>query len=319
MSRSEALDLFQKGIRGVLEFNKKRMLMRPELEYFSNLERNQLLWWMRPDLSAVNLKGAHLEDVNFSGTNLERANLENTDLRGANLRHANLRYANLKNADLAVADMCGANLENALLVDCRVYGVSAWDVNLNGTIQRNLNISGSIGQKLFVDNLKIAQFLYLLLNESDIREAIDTITSKVVLILGRFHAERKSILDAIRIQLRKLDYVPVLFDFDKPSNRDLTETISTLAHMSRFIIADITDAKSIPQELQAIVPNLPSVPIQPLLECSAVEYAMFEHFHRYPWVLPIYHYDETLEPSKKMVADIISAPENKMNAWKIMG
>jgi hypothetical protein len=48
---------------------------------------------------------------------------------------------------------------------------------------------------------------------------IDTITSKVVLILGRFTPERKSVLDAIRDQLRKRNYLPVLFDFEKPSNR----------------------------------------------------------------------------------------------------
>lgn len=63
-------------------------------------------------------------------------------------------------------------------------------------------------------------------------------------ILGRFTEERKAVLEVIRNELRKRDYLPVLFDFEKPASRDLTETISTLAHMARFVMADITDAKS---------------------------------------------------------------------------
>src|SRR4029077_11573047 len=103
--------------------------------------------------------------------------------------------------------------------------------------------------------------IYLLLNNQKIRQVIDTITSKVVLILGRFTEERKRVLDAIREELRKHDYIPVLFDFDKPATKDLHETITTLARMSRFVIADITDAKSIPQELVSIVEQLPSLPV----------------------------------------------------------
>ena len=91
-------------------------------------------------------------------------------------------------------------------------------------------------------------------------------------------------------ELRKQDYLPILFDFDKPASRDITETISTLAHLARFVIADVTDAKSIPQELMTIIPNLPSVPIQPLILTSQHEYGMFEHFTRYSWVLPVFRY-----------------------------
>jgi hypothetical protein len=134
----------------------------------------------------------------------------------------------------------------------------------------------------------VAQFIYLLLNNQKIRQVIDTITSKVVLILGRFTEERKRVLDAIREELRKHDYIPVLFDFDKPTTKDLHETITTLARMSRFVVADITDAKSIPQELVSIVEQLPSLPVQPILQQDCEPWAMYDHIQRYPWVLELY-------------------------------
>jgi len=176
------------------------------------------------------------------------------------------------------------------LAGASVYGTSVWEVDLSGANQRNLVITLDPAPVVTVDNLEVAQFIYLLLNNGNIRQVIDTITSKVVLILGRFTPERKAILDAIRNEIRKRDYLPVLFDFARPSNRDITETISILAHMARFVIADITDAKSIPQELMTIVPTLPSVPVQPLLLASQREYGMFDHFKRFPWVLEPYLY-----------------------------
>ena len=160
-------------------------------------------------------------------------------------------------------------MEDATLTDARVYGISAWDLKLKGAIQRELIITpADAPSTITVDDLEVAQFIYLLLNNDRIRKVINTITSKVVLILGRFSPERKAVLDALREELRKRDYLPIVFDFEKPSNRDLTETVSTLAHMAKFVIADLTDAKSLPQELASIVPFLPSVPIQPILLAS---------------------------------------------------
>jgi hypothetical protein len=164
-----------------------------------------------------------------------------------------------------------------------------------------------------VDSLEVAQFVYLLLSSAKIRQAIDTITAKVVLILGRFTPERLSVLHKIREALRMRDYLPLLFDFAGPTSRDLTETISTLAHLARFVVVDLTDARSIPQELMAIVPNLPSVPIVPLLAASQTEYSMFEHFRRYPWVL-----DTVLYPNEESLLElldsrVISAAEALMN------
>jgi len=142
-----------------------------------------------------------------------------------------------------------------------------------------------------VDNLEVGQFIYLLLNNEKIRDVIDTIGKKAVLILGRFTPKRKAVLDAIREALRHVGYLAILFDFEKPSTRDTHETIVTLAGMARFIIADITDPKSIPQELGSIVPNLPSVPLQPLLQTGNEPWGMYDHIKRYDWVLPLFRYE----------------------------
>jgi hypothetical protein len=171
-----------------------------------------------------------------------------------------------------------------------VFGISVWDVNLKGAIQSNLVITPPRQSIVQVDNLEVAQFIYLILNNSKIREVIDTITSKVVLIVGRFTSERKALLDAVREELRKRNYLPVLFDFQKPDSRSFTETVSTLAHMARFVIADLTDPRSIPQELMRIIPHLPSVPVMPLFLASQQEYGMFTDFRSYPWVLEPYCY-----------------------------
>jgi hypothetical protein len=83
-----------------------------------------------------------------------------------------------------------------------------------------------------VDNIIFAQTVYLLLNNEEIRDLIDTITSKAVLILGRFSKERIPILDALRDALRRRGFLPIVFDFERPKGRDFTETIMTLAGMS---------------------------------------------------------------------------------------
>jgi hypothetical protein len=122
-----------------------------------------------------------------------------------------------------------------------------------------------------------------MLNNQKIRDVIDTITSKAVLILGRLTDKRKEVLDALLEELCKRDYLPILFDFDKPTSKDLTGTVKTLANTFRFIVADGTDPKSIPHELASIVPTT-IVPVQPILLASEREYVMFGDLQRkYHW------------------------------------
>lgn len=249
----------------------------------------------RADLSRANLSGADLR-----GTNLSKADLSEAILQGANLQNADLRRANLSRADLREANLTG----------CLIYAVSAWDVQLENTLQLGLVITDLGQPTVTVDNLEVAQFINLLLTNKKIRDAIDAVTSKVVLILGRFTPERKQILDAIRDRLRS-GYIPVMFDFEKPSSRNFTETVRTLAHISRFIIADLTDPSSIPQELQAIVPIL-AVPVQPILLEGKREYAMFVDFLKtYHWMLPIHFYKDQADLLATLKEQVIEPAEQK--------
>jgi uncharacterized protein YjbI with pentapeptide repeats len=264
-------------------------------------------------LVGTKLVGSTLSEADLRKTDLSHADLSGADLSGADLKEANLSGANLRGANLSTATLVSTDLTGADLTGCLVYGVSAWNLQLDRTKQQNLVITGEREPEITIDNIEVAQFIYLMLHNQKVRDVIDTITSKVVLILGRFTNERKAVLDALRDELRKHNYLPILFDFDVPATRDITETVSLLARMARFIIADLTDPSSIPKELEAIVPTL-AVPVQPLLEGASRPYAMFKDNWKYDWVLPVYRY-EGLEPLLAVLAEKVIAPaEGKVNA-----
>jgi hypothetical protein len=166
--------------------------------------------------------------------------------------------------------------------------------------------------EITVDNIEVAQFIYLLLHNEKIRHVIDTITSKAVLILGRFTPERKAVLDALREELRKRNYLPIMFDFEKAVNQTTDETITLLARMARFVIADISDAKSVLHELRAIVPDLPSVPVQPIIVATQEEKGMFDFFRRYPWFLETHRYDSQEQLISDLSQRVIHPAEAKV-------
>jgi hypothetical protein len=129
---------------------------------------------------------------------------------------------------------------------------------------------------------------------------------------GRFTDERKAVLDGLRDELRNRNYLPILFDFDKPTSRNTVETITLLARMARFVIADISDAKSVLQELQAIVPDLPSVPIQPVIIRSQDEPGMFDFYRHFPWFLPVHRYDTPAQLLSELSNRVIEPSEAKV-------
>ncbi len=323
MANEENLDLLRQGMDTWNDWRNENFGLGADFRGAdlkgANLGRADLSW---VNLSKADLRGADLSWADLSWADLSRANLSRANLRGANLSRANLSRADLSRADLSRADLSranlrcsllnGTNLENANLTECLIYEVSAWNLKLEGANQSNLIITPANKLTIMVDNLEVAQFMGLLINSHKIRDVINTITSKIVLILGCFTSERKAVLDVIREALRSLDYLPVVFNFDKPASRDITETISCVASMARFVIADITAPKSILQELQSIVPHLRSVPVQPLQHALAGKKdAMFEPFQQYPWILETYHYDSLEQVSASLNKKIIAPAEAK--------
>jgi hypothetical protein len=326
MADQEHLDILKQGI---WEWNEWRednpAITIPELGG-ADLRKMDLSWanlegaiLIGSDLTSANLYKAVLVGADLSEARLEFANLFGANLRGASLCcahlwRANLSQANLTEASLDFALIIDADLRDANLTGCSVFGVSVWKVDLEGAIQSKLLITDQLMEEpeITVDNLEVAQFIYLLLHNGKIHNLMETIISKVVLILGRFTPKRKPVLDALRNELRKYNFLPVVFDFDPSTKRDLTETIAALAHMSRFIIADLTNAKSLPQELERIVPHLPSVPVQPILQGGAREYPLFEHYKQYSWVLPVYRYLDTPSLLASIEEKVIRPVEQKV-------
>jgi hypothetical protein len=259
------------------------------------------------NLEAASLKGATLIEANLDGANLRRADLRHADLRkahfaGADLECADLTGANLHQTDFSGANLRQANLTSARLVEtsfrgsrlerCCVYGIAAWRLDLAGARQVDLVVTPPGEAVVTVDDVEVAQFLHLILDNAALRRCIDAATSKIVVVLGRFSAARKPALEAVRAELRQHDLIPIVFDFEKPASRSFTETVSILAHLARFLVVDLSDPRSVPHELATLVPRLPSVPVLPILHVSEPEYAMFADLHAYPWVRPVLRYDE---------------------------
>jgi uncharacterized protein YjbI with pentapeptide repeats len=279
------------------------------------------------NLSSADLRKCEIVGQDFTGANLSEAKLDFSILIESNFREANLSKASMSETNLTRTNFTGANLEDvnfnqsvmietnfdkAILIGSKVYGISAWDLSLNETKQHGLNISKKDELGITVDDLEVAQFIYLLINNEKIRNVINTVTSKTVLILGRFYEDRKKVLDALRETLKEYDLAPIIFDFEPSKNRDLTETVQLLANMAKFVIADLTDAKSIPQELAHIIPFFPSVPVQPILLKSEGVYSMFEHWEKFDSVLPIFHYENQQHLLDNVITEII----NPIDAWK---
>lgn len=265
------------------------------------------------------MDGIEINESNFDGADLTAAILTNSRIRicsfvgsafagvylsGSILQNLDMSRASIFETDLTFCTLAGIDFKEAVLKESKIYGISVWDINTEGTRQESLYI-GNGDDSIIVDDLEVAQFIYLILTRQKLRNVINALTSKAVLILGRFSPERKVVLDAIANEVRNNNLLPIIFDFDGPETRSTTETIKILAGLSLFVIADITNPKSSPLELQATVPDF-QIPFVAIIEEGQKPFSMFRDLKDYPWVVgPIVYksIEDILAGFKKGVLD----------------
>ena len=234
------------------------------------------------DLSLTNMRGADLIKTDLGGARLEQANLHQANLREANLREANFRGALLLETDLT----------DAVLDGCRIYGISAWNVTLTeGTKQQGLVITSTWEPEVTTDDLEVAQFIHLLLHNEKAPKGhrhhhFKSCADPRPFFAGAEGGPRRAAGRTPHAQLRagglRLREAEVWND---------NHTITLLARMARFVIADISDAKSVLQELQAIVPHSPKLPVLPIIVTGQEEPGIFDSIEAYPSVLKVHRYD----------------------------
>jgi hypothetical protein len=190
-------------------------------------------------------------------------------------------------------------------------------VKLEGATQDDLIIT-PLGEPIIsVDDLEVAQFIYLLLNHKKLRNVLNAVTERGVLILGRFGGGGLEVLQAIAAKLREENYLPIIFDFERPQDRNYTETVKTLVGLSRFVIVDLS-GPSVPQELYATIPHF-KIPFVPIIEEGRKTYAMFADLLEYPWVLkPVVEFASENHLMELLPSRVVEPAEKKFKERQVL-
>jgi len=256
----------------------------------------------------ANLGGAHLNDADLTEANFCRTDLYETDF--SHLESSVAEYTNLTRANLQGTQLARTNFRGAWLKDCTIYGLSAWNIDVKNAKQCNLKVlyraDGSLAPGEFpVNDLEFAQLVFLLLDNKNISNLFNQLTKKAVVILSRFEkGQRTEVIEKLRDGLREHGFVPIVFDFKGPEDRDLTETIKTLIGLCHFAIVDLTSPKSVPAELYATVKDY-QVPFVPIIEVGQDPFALFQALGKYSWVLDPLTYKSPASLSKANIKQCI--------------
>jgi hypothetical protein len=269
------------------------------------------------DLNVSDFTGADLTGADFAGAYLHDAIFQRSKLHGAFLKTARLEGCRFLDSDLSsvnleLVNLVGARVDGSILDGAEVYGASVWDLEGEPRSSRAIAITDPNGSRIVVDDIRVAQFIHLITTSSNLRKVIEATTTTAVLILGRFSADGLRTIDAIRDELRRRGMVPIVFDFESPTSRNVSETIGLLARLCRFVVADLTDARSVQQELSLIAPNT-RVPIATVIRRGESPWSMFADLGQmYHWVLPPIEFDGPIQLAKALDTLVLKPVEAKI-------
>jgi hypothetical protein len=164
------------------------------------------------------------------------------------------------------------------------------------------------GREQTIDNLR-AMMEHL--DGAGVSRMLSDVADRSVLILGRFREDRKPVLDLIRrlIGAPPFDYVPILFDFERPKDRTMIESVLRFAAVSRFVIADLSDPKWVLAELQQIVRNFRSLPVVPIIHAQQDEREVIAEFEGYSSVHPAVRYRDMPHLEAILHAQVVKPAE----------
>jgi hypothetical protein len=89
-----------------------------------------------------------------------------------------------------------------------------------------------------------------------------------------------------------------------------------VARLVRFVIADLTQPRSVPAELGAIVPAIESLPVQPLIKEPEEPYGMFWDLVVRHSVLKVHHYKDLGHLLESFDEAVIAPAEDKFEELK---
>lgn len=217
-------------------------------------------------LKGANLSGANLMGASLMGADLSSANLTGAHLMGANFHDANLAKANLTNANLTAASLVGAKVGDALLSNCSVYGVSAFNLDGIPKVQSNLIITPLGESPIAVSELETAQLVYLLVSGSRVSRILESVQSKLVLVVGNFRSEREGVLTAIQKALTQQGLVAIVAHFAPPITRVTSERILKLVKFARLILVDLTESNQLQRFVSESWADIRKAPVQQLIQ-----------------------------------------------------